>query len=61
MLGGVLAAAVGGAMVPVFTIFLGNLFNALGDPGADLMAEVRRCALGWGWGGAGRRVWGDAG
>lgn len=43
-LGGVLAAMVGGAMVPVFTIFLGNLFNALGDPGADLMAEVRRCA-----------------
>lgn len=40
---GLAAAVAGGTMFPIFTIFLGNLFNALGDPTTDLMTEVRRC------------------
>lgn len=39
---GVIAAGIGGTLMPVFTIFLGELVNALGDPTKDLMAELRR-------------------
>lgn len=39
---GLTAAAIGGALMPVFTIFLGELVNALGDPTQDLTAEVNK-------------------
>lgn len=39
---GVLAAAIGGTLMPVFTIFLGEMVNALGDPTKNLMDDLRR-------------------
>lgn len=39
---GLVAAAIGGSLIPVFTIFLGELWNALGDPTSDLMEAVEK-------------------
>ena len=39
---GLVAAAISGALIPVFTIVLGELINAIGDPTKDLQEEVNR-------------------
>ncbi len=42
MLIGLVGAAVTGAIIPVFTIILGDLVNAIGDPTKDLTEEVNK-------------------